>query len=458
MSPPRVRVLSFVADSALAVALSLSAFALGTRSPLAGTFPVYTAAFLVLVPLAAGYLAVSPVAEPSPGGALLAAWIAVALALAVCRWADWEGTLYIAVALPWWVAASASGSWLARRTPPRRRVPAAVALAATPSLVVPLEQRLPLPSPARSSFQTATSVDVVARPNDLWEQVANIDSIGASELRPPVYVRFGVPTPVAALLERPRRGATRVATFGTHLAIRESITEWMDGERLRFRIAPNAFGVQPGSHSHQDILDGDHFALLGATYDLVPIGDSATRLTVTSRYRVATHFNWYSTRWAEQLARRMQRDILGVIKRRSEDARRSARPIFTADMRDLESALLERASALTERFGRASLAEAMFLTGARDIESAGGATLPAGASTASADDSLRAALRPFAARARTTAWMTSYDGRDAAENPALTLRFEFEDRASRCVGLRRQATFDREGSSDSDHDRSAAAG
>jgi hypothetical protein len=85
----------------------------------------------------------------------------------------------------------------------------------------------------------------------------------------------------------------------------------------RYRFKPDSF--PPGALDDHVRIGGEYFDLIESSYSLAP-HDGGTRLTLRSRYRVSTHFNWYAGPVADFLIGDFSEVILRFYARRAERA------------------------------------------------------------------------------------------------------------------------------------------
>ena len=72
-------------------------------------------------------------------------------------------------------------------------------------------------------------------------------------------------------------------------------------------------------------IGGPFFDVLRGEYLLAPGPAGSTRLILTSRHRLSTHFNGYAGLWVEAVMSDIQRGILSVVLRRAEASARVTR-------------------------------------------------------------------------------------------------------------------------------------
>lgn len=275
-------------------------------------FGVMTFSFLVLVPLAIGFLAVHPVRTPSLRYRLFAPWVPVALTVAAAWLAGWEGSICIVMGLPLLLVLSSVGGLAAGFLASRG---AAFALAVLPFAAAPLEQGIP--APARVQVNV-TETTVRAPAAAVWRQVVRVDSIREAERRPALFTALGFPRPVDAVLDRSGVGATRHARFEGRVTFVETVTDWREERMLSFTIDPLTDRIPPTTLDPHVTIGGEFFDVLDGTYTLHPLADGSTRVVLSSRHRVSTRFNPYAGLWAGLVMRSIQRNILHVVRERAE--------------------------------------------------------------------------------------------------------------------------------------------
>lgn len=306
---------------ALPVAYGLVLYVLGASSGLSVLYSAVTLSFMAGVPYAVGYLTVLPLHQPGWVTRIVAPWLIFAVILLICWLARWEGSVCIVIASPWLMAFSSLGGITAGVVKDaRRKQQLGTLVAIAPLFVIPIENQVP----TREEFRTHTEVvEITAPPHAVWEYVVQVDTIQAAERTRSLYGVVGFPAPIAATLDHPRVGGVRLASFERGVVFTETITEWMNNERLHFAIEPNTAAIPRTALDPHVSVGGAYFDVLNGTYELRPIGDTATRLLLRSEYRVSTHLNRYSGWWADRIMQSVQRDILRILKARAESGRDS---------------------------------------------------------------------------------------------------------------------------------------
>jgi hypothetical protein len=180
-----------------------------------------------------------------------------------------------------------------------------------------LEHRLPTPD--HRGLQQR-SLFIAASPDDVWRQLVDTRRIRPDEVNGAWMYRIGVPVPKSGNGGVVDGRHVRHITMGRGVHFDQEAVEWRPGERVtwRYRFAPDSFPA--GALDDHVRIGGAYFDLGDTTYALHADG-AGTRLTITMRYRVSTHFNFYAVRVADFLVRDFADNILRFYARRAEAPR-----------------------------------------------------------------------------------------------------------------------------------------
>jgi hypothetical protein len=280
-----------------------------------------TFAFVVLVPMAVGYLAVALNRRGRHAArmALLVPAVTTLACLAFVLASGLEGVICVILIAPLFVLFAMAGGLMAKSMASRGTRTYASSLAVIlllPYAAAPLEGRLPLPDARRT---VDTRVVVHAEAADVWAQVVHPTGIRREENHTRLAHRIGFPRPVSATLSREGLGGSRYAIFEHGVMLRETVTEWVPGRRMAFSIDP---AVIPASALDEHVtIGGPFFDVLDGSYDIVPLGPGRVELRLRTTHRLSTHFNVYAGFWTDLLMRQIQENLLHVIRTRAEAAR-----------------------------------------------------------------------------------------------------------------------------------------
>lgn len=160
-----------------------------------------------------------------------------------------------------------------------------------------------------------------ASTEQVWRSINNISDIKPSELSGSWAAKIGVPTPLSAttvVTDSTPTGLVRKCQWHKNIWFDEPITEFIPNKKLGwyFKFYPNS--VPKGALDDHVTINGEHFKLLNASYDLQKINDEQTKLTFNVRYQVITNMNWYTSWWADFFINDFSENVLKLYKDRLE--------------------------------------------------------------------------------------------------------------------------------------------
>jgi hypothetical protein len=188
--------------------------------------------------------------------------------------------------------------------------------AALPLLLGAVEHRIPSESLER---EYEHSVFIAATPPEVWRQLVDTRDIRPEEVDDAWMYRIGVPLPEAGAAATEDGAHLRHVTMGRGVRFDQVAVEWLENERVSWRYRFSEDSFPPGALDDHVRIGGEYFDLGESTYSLTPV-EGGTRLSLRMRYRVSTHFNWYSGLVADFLIADFSEVILGFYARRAEAA------------------------------------------------------------------------------------------------------------------------------------------
>lgn len=279
-------------------------------------------AFLALVPLAIGYLAVAVDGREAPRTRrIILPLIATAACMATVLATGLEGTICMVLALPPFLIAATTGGVLASAV--RRRVPGEPARRAVligilllPFAAGVLESLVPA---AESRRTVAASIRIHADAEDVWRNVVLPTGIRPGENRMRLAHRMGFPRPVTATLSHEGVGGSRYAIFERGVMLRETVTEWVPRRRMAFTIDPH--NIPREVLDEHVTIGGRFFDVMDGAYEVVPVAPGEVELRLQTTHRLRTHVNPYAGFWTDLLMREIQKNLLHVVRTRAEAGR-----------------------------------------------------------------------------------------------------------------------------------------
>ncbi len=313
------RQIGFLVGVPFAVVYGIVArLAFGAGSTVEPFFAPLSVAFLFLVPIAVGALAVWLTPDerrtqwvPALGIAIAACAIAVVITglLAI------EALICILMATPILFGGSALGGAIAcalirRRAQNRATI---IGLLIAPFLFAPIEGLIPLQD---SYGSVETQIVIQADPATVWRTLIDVPDINPNERRYSLlFDLLGVPRPVRATLDTPGLAGMRRGWFEDQLLFEERIEQWQPEQRIAWAISVGDRSQVPAPWSE---IGGRSFAVTGASYWIEPIDGQRVVLHLDSSYRLTTRFNGYGAGWVNWGVGEFQNEVLYVLKGRAE--------------------------------------------------------------------------------------------------------------------------------------------
>lgn len=276
---------------------------------------------LVLLPMAVASLA-SLIADPHGQVRLWLhiklGWAALSVGIIVSIFLFAEGGICIVMGAPFFYGSSAIGSAITYSVLRERRLRrSASVFVVLPLLAMPMEERV---SYAGHFGAVTTVIDIAAGPAKVWQHTVAIPAIAPAEL-PFTFSHAvaGAPQPVDAWMEGEGPGAVRHLRWTRGVSFEEVVTRWEPERFLAwdFRFSPHSIPAAVEAHIN---VDSAYLKIASGDYTLMPLADGRTRLTLTTRYRIATPFNGYCDWWAGVFLNDFHRAVLTVIRARAEAA------------------------------------------------------------------------------------------------------------------------------------------
>jgi len=323
---PLKLVLAFLPGIVIGALYGLISRFLFGASPDSTVWLTMTFTFLLVVPLALGYLTVwlaPPHLQIKQSYALFAPWLACLLLFITVFLFKLEIVLCLLMASPLFLALASGGGFFASRLVKNRRLNDTAKTTFTaliiflPYLVAPLESTLPTPSTIRT---VATEIVINAPADIVWKNLIAVPTITEQEQRTIWPHQLGVPRPIAAVLSHEGVGGVRFANYDNGLLFRETVTVWEPNQRFAFAVQP-AVGNAPAPWN---MIGGKYLDILDAEYRLEPLADGSIRLHLVSHHRLSTRFNPYGALWSDTILRNLQNYILRILKERAEAERSAA--------------------------------------------------------------------------------------------------------------------------------------
>lgn len=184
-----------------------------------------------------------------------------------------------------------------------------------PFLIAPLENYLGL---SENVFTEHTTITINSTDIQVWQNITRVKEITENENRNSLFQFLGFPRPIEAELDTIAIGGVRKAIFARGLFFTETVTAVIPYKVLAFNIKADPNSIPPTALDEHVLVGGKYFDVLEGKYEIEKINNHKINLHLTSKFRLSTNFNFYSGLWSKLIMNDIQKNILQIIKDRSE--------------------------------------------------------------------------------------------------------------------------------------------
>jgi len=233
------------------------------------------------------------------------------LVLNIEGWACWL------MILPVFLIASSIGGLIAGYYKLRKKNDKAYIsiIALLPFFVSPIEQAI---GEIPGQYKAYTYIDINSSKEKIWSNVTRVRTIDKKEDKGWFTNALGFPRPIKAELNYEGVGAFRKAIFDKGLVFDETVLSYEPQKKMVFSIKANPYDIPSTTMDEHIVVGGQYFDVLNGTYELQKITNTSYRLHLYSHFKLTTTFNFYASWWAKWIMKDIQKNILQVIKERSE--------------------------------------------------------------------------------------------------------------------------------------------
>ena len=281
-----------------------------------------TVAFLALVPLAMGAIPQLFSDEDQVKNylyVLFAPWLSIAGVFMVLFATLREATLCLLILGSPFILAALLGTLIATVVRglvirSRKRKAVAATLMLLPFVFLGLEKRYLV---REQPVEVRSSTVVTASAQEVFDHLAEFDTIRSDEYQPGFFNQIGVPRPIRATVDHKGLGGHRTGVFERGLVFREVITEYDAPHTMAFSIDVDPT-VLATSSTERHALENGYFRFVDARYQIGDLGDGRVQLDLSSTYVAKSSVNAYGELWASAIIEDFQDRVLGVLQRRLE--------------------------------------------------------------------------------------------------------------------------------------------
>ena len=190
-----------------------------------------------------------------------------------------------------------------------------------PFLIAPIENKLGLTD---KIFTEHTTIEINSSDKIVWSNITRVKLISETENNNSLFQFMGFPRPLEAELDTIAVGGIRKAIFARGLFFTETVTQMQPNKILAFNVVADPKSIPPKALDEHVMVGGKYFDVLEGKYEIEKLNETKIKLHLTSQFRLSTRFNFYSGLWSKLIMRDIQKNILEIIKQRSEQQRNSS--------------------------------------------------------------------------------------------------------------------------------------
>ena len=233
-----------------------------------------------------------------------------------------EGIICALMALPVFLFMALLGGLIGVRISPRNREKLYVSLfVLLPFLIATIENHFGL---SDKIFTEHTTITINSTEEKVWQNITRVRQISETENNNSLFQFMGFPRPMEAELDTIAVGGIRKAIFDRGLFFTETVTEMKPLKVLAFNIKADPNSIPPKALDEHVMVGGKYFDVLEGKYEIEKLDNNKIVLHLTSQFRLSTMFNFYSGFWSKLIMRDIQKNILNIIKKRSETTETAA--------------------------------------------------------------------------------------------------------------------------------------
>lgn len=283
-------------------------------------YSVMSVTFLFCSPTIAGALTVyfsSSEKVKSRSYCVFAPWIPIGIFLIITLLFSLEGWACWLMILPLFLLAASLGRIIGRylKLPKKNGKTYVSLLALMPFLISPVENSI---SAIPGTYEARTYIDINAPADKIWNNITRVKEIKQDQDKGWLTRFLGFPRPVKAELNYNGVGASREAIFTNGLVFHETVSEYIDQEKMVFSIKAYPYEIPSATMDEHVVIGGKYFDVLNGTYELERLNGTTFRLHLYSHFKLTTTFNFYASWWAKWIMLDIQENILQVEKQRAE--------------------------------------------------------------------------------------------------------------------------------------------
>ncbi|MBC6611440.1 SRPBCC family protein [Hymenobacter sp. BT507] len=287
---------------------------------------VMSVTFLFLVPMLIGFLTIllTPAEKTTSGtAAFFKPWLTSLVLLVVTIIFQIEGTICWIMVFPIFATFAGLGGVLAFKLRKSRTTDAGNNWQRPNTLNMSLLFVMPLAlglvegekASAPQELVIQREVTIPAPTAAVWQALTTSQRVSPHKRHTSLATLLGFPNHVATTLDTLVVGGKRMAYYEKGLYFEETVSQYQPERLLALRINANPDSIPAAVMDEHILIGGKHLDILEDIYEVKPLPNGSTRLTLSSRFYINTPFNWYAGVWAHYLMADILQSELELIKK-----------------------------------------------------------------------------------------------------------------------------------------------
>ena len=283
-----------------------------------GVSALMTFAFIFVMPFATGFITgyISR-QKTSVLYYIFAPWLTLFLVFFFAFIFELEGLICLVIIAPVYLILASIGGLVAYfvvKNSKKYNTLVLCSIVLLPFLTLPVENSL---EREEKIVDVNTSIMINADEKEVWENIVRVYEIDETENDNTMFLMMGFPRPIRAELDKEGIGGVRIAEFDRGLYFTETVTQWDPMRSFTFSIEADPESIPLTALDEHVTVGSVYFDVLEGKYQLEPV-DNGVMLHLSSKYKMATTYNFYSRIWCEAIMADIEDNILHVIKNRCE--------------------------------------------------------------------------------------------------------------------------------------------
>ena len=278
-------------------------------------------AFLIGTPFVVGAITIYGYRDSKPKiyQMIFYPWVTTLLMLLGTALALIEGSICIAIMTPLFLLCASFGGVAMgfAMYVVNKRKQSLLSISILPFLLFFTEGYIPI---SEQSIEIVESIEINASPDVIWEQIMTAKDISSEDLPRSLTHLIGVPKPVEGVNVIENNIEVRYSIWEKGVNFKAHVIQSDENAYIKWNYIFDENSFPKGSMDDHVAIGGEYFDLKDTAFELKPLENGNTQLSIIANYRVNSRIKFYAIPVSKILGKDFVRTILGLYKNRSEKA------------------------------------------------------------------------------------------------------------------------------------------